>query len=964
MAQHNLKIGHINIFHIVNKLPDLCVFLNDDNEPYHLFGVTETRLNNNIPDEVIHVPNFTVFRRDPISRGETGTAIYVHQSLQGVARRRPDLESDEVECMWIELKPPQRSSLFVGFLYRNPAATFEWYDHFLYMFDRVCDRNPDVLLMGDFNIDFLKPHPAWESTTTALGLHQLVTSPTRVTSSSSTLIDHIYSNKPNAVSNVQVNSLAISDHSPISCTWSTKLPKPKKNGHTCINFRSFKRFDENRFLTDLNNTSFDSVYEETDPNTALQVWYDMFLPVLNKHAPLRQKRVKSRILPAWLSKEIIDAMEIRDEFRRQKMFVDFKRERNRVRSMVRQAKKSHIDKLIQNEKNVSALWRAMAVVTGGKCNKPQGVPSHLSADDFNNHFLSVADSLAPPRDNTLPYTCSEKLTNFCEGRGVGAKPFTVPLLAVHEVGKLISLMPSKKSAGPDEISAKILKLSLPYIVETLTYIYNLCIQHNTFPDRLKHAKVVPIPKAKDNSNVNNYRPISLVSILGKPLERHIHKHLTSYVENHQLLHSLQSGFRKNHSCHTAIARLTDTWLNAINNSELSGAVFLDLQKAFDLVDHEILLSKLRLYLGHTGTFPPSNCLPGASGAKAGRSLNPITAQSNASSLFESYLSDRKQYVLVNGASSSSGIVRRGVPQGSVLGPLLFCIFINDLPLHLSDPKTSCDLFADDATLHTPDINLSTVSSRLQQGLVQVSDWCRANSMVLNPNKTKCMVVTTRQKHQLKPLTLDLSLYDQTITQVNEHKLLGVTIDNQLKWQSHIDRTCKTISRNLYMLSKLKLYVDTNSRLLFYNAHIKSHIDYASTVWDGSSDIHLKRLNSLHRRAAKLILPDPSLSTDQKFDKLDILPLDKHLLFNKGVMMFKIRNETQPKYLCELFSRHESPYSNHRQHFNVPRPRIDIYKTSLSFSGPSFWNRLPSFITNSISLHSFKGALLKWLSSTS
>ena len=166
-----------------------------------------------------------------------------------------------------------------------------------------------------------------------------------------------------------------------------------------------------------------------------------------------------------------------------------------------------------------------------------------------------------------------------------------------------------------------------------------------------------------------------------------------------------------------------------------------------------------------------------------------------------------------------------------------------------------------------------------------------------------------------------------------------------------------------MLSKLKLFVNSDSRLLFYNAHIKSHIDYASTVWDGSSDVHLRRLNSLHRRAAKLILPDPSLSTDQKLKKLNILPLHKHLLFNKGVMMFKIRNDTQPKYLCHFFSRHEPRYSSHRQHFNVPLPRIDIYKTSLSFSGPSFWNQLPTSVTNCITLSSFKGALLRWLSST-
>ena len=294
---------------------------------------------------------------------------------------------------------------------------------------------------------------------------------------------------------------------------------------------------------------------------------------------------------------------------------------------------------------------------------------------------------------------------------------------------------------------------------------------------------------------------------------------------------------------------------------------------------------------------------------------------------------------------------------------MFGLFINDLPLHLTSKHVSCDLFADDATVHTPDKNISVVQDRLQEGLGEISDWCSRNSMVLNPSKTESMVIATRQKHQLAPLNLNLSIQNDPVLQVEEHRLLGVTIDNQLKWQAHINKVCKTVSRNLYLLSRIKQFVDSDARMLFYNAHVKSHIDYASTLWDGSSEAHLKRLNSLNRRAAKYILPDSTLSTDQKLQKLEILPLSKQFLFNKGVIMYKVWNRSLPLYFCQLFSRSAPQYATSRLNFTTPKPRLDIFKTSLSFSGAQFWNNLPTQIKQAGTLCLFKKFLFKYLTST-
>ena len=220
--------------------------------------------------------------------------------------------------------------------------------------------------------------------------------------------------------------------------------------------------------------------------------------------------------------------------------------------------------VITNKKDTRAIWKALSVLTS-RGNKNTGMsPININADSLNKHFLNVSNSMiTKPNSNT--YQIPKILTHFCNSRITEQEPLCIPKLTVHEVKKYIYSMKSKKSSGFDGISPKILKLALPYIVVSLTHVYNLCIEHNIFPDRLKHATVIAIPKPKkDVSDINNYRPISLLSSLSKPLEKHIHNHLLNYLETRELLYKYQSGFRPKFSCHTALTRLVDSWLNNIN----------------------------------------------------------------------------------------------------------------------------------------------------------------------------------------------------------------------------------------------------------------------------------------------------------------------------------------------------------------------------------------------------------------
>lgn len=927
-----LRAGHVNVYHLLHKVTDIAALLHNAESTFHLFGITESRLKDKMTDTDIAISSYSIWRRDKRVPGQTGVMVYVHDSIKHITRRRKDLEPEEVECMWLEVKPDVHSpSLLVCYLYRNPAETYDWYDKFVSMMDNVYSlkNKTDVLLLGDFNINLLKPHPCWQSTTALLGLTPLINSPTRVTHSTSSLLDHIYTNNPEKVIESNILDVSVSDHNPIACTLSYKLPKPDPKGHTYVSYRSFKHFDKDAFLLDLQLTHFNVIFDLTDADMALEVWYRLFLSVLNKHAPIKTRRVKSPTLPPWLTAEIIETMAQRDQVKKNKLFDEYKKIRNKVKNLIRNEKKKFFNTLVGNTNDISRIWRALNIFVNGQQSKTNQVPRTFSAEDYNRYFLTIANELLDSSSQPMSkYTCPEPLARFCQDRLSDKAHFSIPLMGVHEVGKIIESMENKKSCGLDQISSKVLKLSLPYIVDSLTYIYNLCIINNVFPTQLKGAKVIPLPKTKNANELNEFRPISVLPVLSKPLEKHIHNHLVTYLESNNLFHQLQSGFRSHHSCSTALARLSNSWLTAVNHSEVSADVFLDLRKAFDLVDHSILLSKLSEYLNYSPTIR----------------------------LFQSYLNDRRQSVYVHGKYSAEGTIQYGVPQGSILGPVLFCIFINDLPLHIQQTAVECHMLADDTTVHTSGKDMSEVEGALQVTLDSISEWCLRNRMRINPSKTKSMIITTRQKHQLTHEKLNLVLDDKVIEQVSEHRLLGVVVDEKLRWDAQIEDVCKKLSRNLFLLSRLQYLLNVDTRKLFYNAHIKPHIDYASVIWDGSSEALLKKVNSLHRRAAKLILPEPSLSTEEKMAKVGMLSLQNQFLFNKAVLMHKVNYATAPSYLTELFSLTCSRYSGHKSCYSVPRPRVDIFKTSFSYAGASLWKTLPLNITSISSLPSFKKVL--------
>ena len=517
------------------------------------------------------------------------------------------------------------------------------------------------------------------------------------------------------------------------------------------------------------------------------------------------------------------------------------------------------------------------------------------------------------------------------------KHFDVECITPYEVKMIIDKLDSNKSTGIDGIGPKILKHCGDYITPAIAHIINNSILHGVFPDSLKIANVIPIFKQGEKTDPCNYRPISILPTISKVFERHIAGQIHKYFKYTDMLHTGQSGFRKEHSCQTALTRLVDTWLKDIDTGKYVGAVFLDLRKAFDLVDHQILLHKLKLYHFTDKTVK----------------------------LLSSYLNNRKQRIKINGSYSKTLTIKSGVPQGSILGPLLFLIYINDISLALNDIKI--DLYADDSTLYKSDSNITTIETNLQDSLIKINKWCFDNNMSLHPGKSKCMVMASNYKMKYSR-ELCLSINNIKLENVQVHKLLGIYIDNTISWKYQISKVCTKLNSKLALLKRISYYLSNDMKRMFYNAYIMPTFEYCCIIWGKGirSKTCINKITKIQKRAARIILCMP-LKTSSKFmfNELQWLSFEKRCAYHLGVQIYKCKNGLIPETISSLitFSNNESyQLRSIKRNDLMPqlKPRTNYIKDTFSYCSTNIWNDIPLFIRNTVSLNSFKSNYKKFL----
>ena len=532
---------------------------------------------------------------------------------------------------------------------------------------------------------------------------------------------------------------------------------------------------------------------------------------------------------------------------------------------------------------------------------------------FAEYFSGVADSLEqnlPPHDGTSPLINVQPMLNS----------FSLYDVSVDECISIISNL-KNTSYGLDHPSTSMLKNIKDVIAEPISFLINKSFHQGIFPCKFKEATITPIFKSGDTRKLCNYRPISVLPLISKIFERAMSDRLYNFFYRYTVLVPNQFGFQKNRSTCDAVECLIESIYTSLNDKMHNICLFIDLRKAYDTVQHNILLSKLSMY-GIRGL--------------------PLE-------WMKSYLSGRIQRVKIQDCVSRNHSIRTGIPQGSVLGGLLFLIYVNDLP-RVSRVLSSV-LFADDTCFSLSDSNYSRLVDRFNVELIKVYDWLGNNRLSLNFDKTVAMHFTNR--HDNNNSVRNLLINNNVISFSNEVKYLGIIIDHKLTFANHISYLCGKIAKSVGILYRLSNHASSEILHKTYFSFIYPYLNYCNIVWGGAAMFHINKLSLLQKKAVRVICKSDYLAhTEELFKKTEILPVNLLYRYFVSIHSFKNRNNyrTAPHH-------HNT---RHAHNFVPSFERLSVTQRSLSYLGPKTLNELPPQILNCPTLTSFKTRMKKHL----
>ena len=547
--------------------------------------------------------------------------------------------------------------------------------------------------------------------------------------------------------------------------------------------------------------------------------------------------------------------------------------------------------------------------------------------EFNEYFSTIGSSIG---NQSIPLLRTD-FKHYLTGNYVNSL-FLEPVTE-SEIINCAKELKVGKSAGYDNIDPTFVKKTIFLYTKHLCCLFNESFISGTIPDQLKIAKVVPIYKSKGKECLDNYRPISILPVFSKILEKLVYRRLIDYIDKNNILFSKQFGFRQKYSTSMALIEFMNYVSRAIESKLVSIGIFLDLSKAFDSVNHSYLLQKLSFY------------------GIRGISLN----------WFENYLNNRKQFVIIDQQSSDLCNVVTGIPQGSILGPPLFLLFINDL--HYASSKLSFILFADDTNMFLSGKSVQQLNRDSKTELEKVSCWFYANKLKVNMTKTNYMVFKGRNIN-FDVDELHVQLNDEYLSRVCSTKFLGIYVDEGLNWKPRVNHIASKISSAigiLYVVHKLfPLPILCN----LYNTLLLPYLSYANIVWGNCSVTLLNRLLVLQKKAIRLITKSSYRAhTAPLFKRMNILNVNSIYIMQLGQFMFQYKHNNLPPVFDDLFILNSSIHSyatRNANSFHIPIARTLFLQKRIPFNGPMLWSHLPPDIKHCSSLYSFKAKLRLFL----
>ena len=916
------------------------------NEDFKIFALSETWLNSSIPSELFDIPGYcSLYRRDRLDgRRAGGVGLYV--SLDFVPKRRRDLETIDFELLWVEIKI-NSINMLCGVCYRPPGLTTDmnvaFLDNLQMCLDKVLSK-PDtlVVLLGDFNGHY---DPATPSAGSDFGcslyrwiecnnLFQVISEPTRLTPTGATLLDLVITNYPGFF----VNSGTLSppsncDHSIVFANLSVTILKQKC--YTRIVW-DYKNVNTDLLNAALSNYDWDGCINDChDVNIVYKNWFLSFLRIVKEHIPCKTVVIRPKDKP-WMNSGVRKAIRKRNRLLKihtirnsSSSWEKYRSQRNFTTALIRSSKRqyySNLNIMLQDADTSSKQW-------WGIVKSLYGQKMHTTVPTLVEGPLMIHDA-KDKAELMNEFFCSQSRLDESSS-SVPAVPDCIPTSRIlstvvtseWEINALLGSVDIKKACGPDGISNNLIKICADGITKVFTDFVNLSLRSGVFPDDWKQANVTPIFKKDDRQLKSNYRPVSLLNAFSKITEKVVFTRVYNFLLDINFLNPLQSGFRPGDSTVNQLVYMVHNIYDAFERGKEVRMVYLDISKAFDRVWHKGLLFKLKT----------------------------IGIRDPLLGWLASYLSQRKQRVVIDGQSSNWSTVSAGVPQGSVLGPLLFLIYINDVTENL---KSDCLLYADDTSLFDIVDDPVTSSQKLNNDLYKINDWAQKWLVTINPSKTECMTFSAKR---IKPPHPDLFYGDNKINEVAQHTHLGVVLCNNLSWRAHIFKIYEKASKRLNILKGIKFKVDRSTLRKLYKSLVRPLMEYADVLWDGCTDSESDLLEHVQYEAAKIVTGAMKGTSKQRLmQEIGWEDLKTRRAIHKLLLYFKIVNNLCPSYLVDLLPLLVSERTNYSlrtaSNYSIFASRTDRFKRSFFPSTTSLWNDIGNDIRCLDSIGSFKKAL--------
>ena len=925
-AKDMFSMCHLNIRSISKNLSSFENYLETIQYNFTMIGLTETWLNDTNYDLYgLQGYNFVEQHRSSLGGG---VALCVMKHLNYIERPDLALYDNDIESVFIEVNKDKlhlEKNIIIGVLYRPPGNDIRTFNEKLEsILQKIRRENKVSYILGDFNInllnnDYHQPTGEFFDLMSSNSFLPLITRPTRVTANSATLIDNIFTNHFDCSlqSSEGIFVTDITDHYPV---FHINHQIFASETEIYMERRLYNQRNKQAFLQVLQETDWSDIFSIPGTQSCFNTFHGKLVSLLNKSFP--KVRIKKRYnnRKPWLSDALRNSIKLKNKlyykYRKISSVYNetcYKSYKQILQKTLIAAEKQYYHELVtRNKDNMKKSWGIIKDIINKNKNPVHRTKFKLSngsvttdkmsvSEHFNDFFINIGPNLA----KSIPHV--KRMPMSYLGDALQETIFLEPVTC-EEINSIVSNL-KNNATGSDDISAVYLKMSLPSIANPLVYICNMSISEGVFPTQLKMANVVPLYKCDDPMMFNHYRPVSLLCTLSKVFEKIMYNRLIKFLDKFSILYEYQFGFRRKRSTHMALISLIDKLTQAIENGEYVIGVFLDFSKAFDTVDQKILLDKLYHY--------------GVRGC--------------AHKWFISYLTDRQQFVTYNGVKSRNQLIKCGVPQGSILGPLLFLIYINDL-------ASVCEctfpiLFADDSNLfisgRDPDLIMRTMNNELKE----ISLWLKANKLSLNIKKTHFMIFSSKNKPHPN---ICINIDGETINETAKTKFLGVIIDNKLSWKDHILYISGKLARGTGVLLKVRRYLMKETLISLYYSFVYPYLIYCNHVWGLACKTHMNTLFLLQKRIIRIIAGVNRRShTDPIFKELKLLKCNDINTYLIGRLMHRIYNG-DITLLRSYFKKNKEVHqygTRQINHYHVPPVKTELGKSALRFHGVVIWNKI-------------------------